>query len=126
MVIIGPFQITLHRLGHHISVIAAHHCHMMFKAVLRHKAHQIAQTGHLCDRNAAIHRKGIIGKGPLPQIGLQRARPIIGPPWRMEPDEAKIERGAPLLGEHNDYVYGELLGLPPGDIADLKLRKVID
>ena len=54
------------------------------------------------------------------------ARPIIGPPWRMEPDEAKIERGAPLLGEHNDYVYGELLGLPPGDIADLKLRKVID
>jgi len=53
-------------------------------------------------------------------------RPIIGPPWRMEPDEARIERGAPLLGEHNDYVYGELLGLPPGDIADLKLRKVID
>ncbi len=53
-------------------------------------------------------------------------RPIIGPSWRMEPDEAKIERGAPLLGEHNDYVYGELLGLPPGDIADLKLRKVID
>lgn len=54
------------------------------------------------------------------------SRPIIGPPWRMTPDEAQIERGAPLLGEHNDYVYGELLGLPPGDIADLKLRKVID
>ena len=54
------------------------------------------------------------------------SRPIIGPPWRMTPDEARIERGAPVLGEHNDYVYGELLGLPPGDIADLKLRKVID
>lgn len=53
-------------------------------------------------------------------------RPIIGPPWRMSPDEARIEHGAPLLGEHNDYVYGELLGLPPGDIADLKARKVID
>jgi crotonobetainyl-CoA:carnitine CoA-transferase CaiB-like acyl-CoA transferase len=53
-------------------------------------------------------------------------RPVIGPPWRMSPDEASFERGAPLLGEHNDYVYGELLGLPPGDIADLKLRKVID
>jgi crotonobetainyl-CoA:carnitine CoA-transferase CaiB-like acyl-CoA transferase len=53
-------------------------------------------------------------------------RPIIGPPWRMIPDEAKIERGAPLLGEHNDYVYGELLELSPGDIEDLKLRKVID
>jgi crotonobetainyl-CoA:carnitine CoA-transferase CaiB-like acyl-CoA transferase len=54
------------------------------------------------------------------------SRPIIGPPWRMIPDEARIERGAPLLGEHNDYVYGELLGLSTGDIADLKLRKVID
>ena len=54
------------------------------------------------------------------------SRPIIGPPWRMNPDQAKIERGAPLLGEHNDYVYGELLGLPPGDIAQLTLRKVID
>lgn len=54
------------------------------------------------------------------------SRPIIGPPWRMEPDEARIERGAPLIGEHNDYVYRELLGLPPGDIADLIERKVID
>ena len=54
------------------------------------------------------------------------SRPIIGPPWRMTPDEARIERGAPVLGEHNDYVYGELLGLPPGDIADLIARKVID
>ncbi|PLK27787.1 CoA transferase [Novosphingobium sp. TH158] len=53
-------------------------------------------------------------------------RPVIGPPWRMAPDEARIGRGAPLLGEHNDYVYGELLGLPPGDIAVLKERKVID
>ena len=54
------------------------------------------------------------------------ARPIIGPPWRMTPDEAKIERGAPLLGEHNDYVYGELIGLAPTQIAELKTRKVID
>lgn len=54
------------------------------------------------------------------------SRPIIGPPWRITPDEAQIERGAPLLGEHNDYVYGELLGLPPGDIAGLIERKVID
>ncbi|MFM5908570.1 MAG: CaiB/BaiF CoA transferase family protein [Novosphingobium sp.] len=54
------------------------------------------------------------------------SRPIIGPSWRMEPDEALIERGAPLIGEHNDYVYGELLGLPPGDIAGLIERKVID
>jgi len=54
------------------------------------------------------------------------ARPVIGPPWRMEPDEAAFERGAPQLGEHNDYVYGELLGLAPGEIAGMKARKIIE
>ncbi len=68
------------------------------------------------------------GRGGYRMVSDHRAgsRPIIGPPWRMTPDEAQIERGAPLLGEHNDYVYGELLGLPPGDIAELIERKVID
>ena len=42
------------------------------------------------------------------------------------PDEARIERGAPLVGEHKGYAYGELPGLPPGDIAALTERKVID
>lgn len=54
------------------------------------------------------------------------SRPIIGPSWRMTPDEAAIERGAPLLGEHNDYVYREVLGLPQDRMDDLIARKVID
>jgi crotonobetainyl-CoA:carnitine CoA-transferase CaiB-like acyl-CoA transferase len=53
-------------------------------------------------------------------------RPIIGPSWRMEPDMAKVERGAPLLGEHNDYVYREILGLPQERLDDLIARKVVD
>ena len=54
------------------------------------------------------------------------ARPIIGPSWRMEPDMAKVERGAPLLGEHNDYVYREILGLEQDRLDDLIARKVVD
>ncbi len=53
-------------------------------------------------------------------------RPIIGPSWRMEPDMAKVERGAPLLGEHNDYVYREILGLPVEKLKDFIARKVVD
>ncbi len=53
-------------------------------------------------------------------------RPIIGPSWRMEPDMATVERGAPLLGEHNDYVYREILGLPQERLDDLIARKVVD
>lgn len=54
------------------------------------------------------------------------SRPIIGPSWRMTPDAAEVARGAPLLGEHNDYVYGEILGLSDQEIEDLVARKVID
>ena len=54
------------------------------------------------------------------------SRPIIGPSWRITPDPARVERGAPLLGEHNDYVYREILGLPQEQLDDLIARKVID
>jgi crotonobetainyl-CoA:carnitine CoA-transferase CaiB-like acyl-CoA transferase len=54
------------------------------------------------------------------------SRPIIGPSWRMEPDMAKVERGAPFLGEHNDYVYKDLLGLSADKLDDLIARKVVD
>lgn len=54
------------------------------------------------------------------------SRPIIGPSWRMTPDPAAVERGAPLLGEHNDYVYREILGLPQEQLDDLIARKIVD
>ena len=54
------------------------------------------------------------------------SRPIIGPSWRMEPDMARVERGAPLLGEHNEYVYCHILGLPPEQLEDLVARKIVD
>ncbi len=37
-------------------------------------------------------------------------RPVLGPPWRLARCPARIERGAPELGEDNDYVFGEILG----------------
>jgi crotonobetainyl-CoA:carnitine CoA-transferase CaiB-like acyl-CoA transferase len=40
-----------------------------------------------------------------------RSIPIVGAPWRMSATPPSITRAAPLLGEHNDYVLGELLGL---------------
>jgi crotonobetainyl-CoA:carnitine CoA-transferase CaiB-like acyl-CoA transferase len=37
-------------------------------------------------------------------------RPVLGPSWQLSRRPARIERGAPDLGEDNDYVLGELLG----------------
>lgn len=54
------------------------------------------------------------------------ARPTIGPAWRITPDGPDVQRGAPLLGEHNEYVYREILGLPKDRYDDLVERKIIE
>lgn len=37
-------------------------------------------------------------------------RPVLGPSWRLACCPARIERGAPELGEDNGYILGEILG----------------
>ncbi|MBI2800458.1 MAG: CoA transferase [Gammaproteobacteria bacterium] len=46
-------------------------------------------------------------------------------PWRFSDFAPSIERCGPTTGEHNDYVFGELLGLPADEIAELKATGVI-
>lgn len=41
-------------------------------------------------------------------------RPILGPSWRMTRNPARIARGAPDLGEDNDYVLQEILRAESG------------
>jgi crotonobetainyl-CoA:carnitine CoA-transferase CaiB-like acyl-CoA transferase len=55
----------------------------------------------------------------------QRSTPIVGAPWRMSATAASIHRAAPLLGEHNDYVLGELLGLSASERQRLIEQKVV-
>ncbi len=59
----------------------------------------------------------IIGDPLLWDRGLYRfvsdhregQRPVLAAPWRMARAEAEIARGAPDLGEHDDYVLSEIL-----------------
>lgn len=53
------------------------------------------------------------------------SRKVVGPPWRFSRTPAKLERWTPKLGEHNHYVFGELLGLSPEEIENLVQAKVI-
>ena len=57
--------------------------------------------------------------------GKDRSIPIIGAPWRMSATPASVQRAAPLLGEHNDYILGELLGLSPSERQRLVARKIV-
>ena len=46
-------------------------------------------------------------------------------PWQMSNIPLDIHGSAPLLGEHDDYVYGQILGLDESTIKQLKKQKVI-
>jgi benzylsuccinate CoA-transferase BbsF subunit len=46
-------------------------------------------------------------------------------PWKDAKLGRKPARYAPLLGENNDYVFGEILGMPKAEIAKLVEDKVI-
>ena len=53
-------------------------------------------------------------------------RPMIGAPWRMSQTQATITRGAPDLGEHNSYVFCDLLGLSEQELQQLIDEGVVD
>jgi benzylsuccinate CoA-transferase BbsF subunit len=56
-----------------------------------------------------------------PEIGKLE---LIGSPWKMSDCDAEL-RCAPLLGEHNDYVLRELLGLSEAEMTTLRENDVI-
>jgi crotonobetainyl-CoA:carnitine CoA-transferase CaiB-like acyl-CoA transferase len=55
-----------------------------------------------------------IGANVVDQLGFRLSRTPGGP-----------TRPAPLLGQHNAYVYGTLLGLSAAEMADLEAEGVI-
>jgi crotonobetainyl-CoA:carnitine CoA-transferase CaiB-like acyl-CoA transferase len=50
---------------------------------------------------------------------------VDGLPVHLSETDWEISRGAPCLGEHNDEVFGDLLGLGPDEIAGLRDAGVI-
>jgi crotonobetainyl-CoA:carnitine CoA-transferase CaiB-like acyl-CoA transferase len=51
--------------------------------------------------------------------------PVVGAPWRMSLTPPSVSHAAPRLGEHNDYVLGELLGLSPAERERLVADKIV-
>jgi crotonobetainyl-CoA:carnitine CoA-transferase CaiB-like acyl-CoA transferase len=58
--------------------------------------------------------------------------PEIGPmalddyPFKLSATPGRLSRHAPLLGEHNDYVLSEILGMPEDDIKELIIEGVLE
>lgn len=52
-------------------------------------------------------------------------RTVMGPPWKFSATPAEVRGPAPLSGQHEGYVFGDLLGLPEDEIESLRADRVI-
>ena len=66
--------------------------------------------------------RGISSRVSIPIYGDET---LYRAPWRFSDLTPRIDRCGPTTGEHNDYVFGELLGLAAGEIAGLKASGVV-
>lgn len=69
----------------------------------------LAQDPHL-------RQRGFLVEVQHPTLGRKL---VVAPPWHFSQTPAQITRPAPLLGQHNDYVLKELLGLSDDEVAAL-------
>jgi benzylsuccinate CoA-transferase BbsF subunit len=68
-----------------------------------------------------IRARGILKTVEHPVLGT---RIVVGPPWRLE--GVGVRRAGPLMGEHNDSVLGEILGLSRDEIERLEREGVLN
>ena len=66
--------------------------------------------------------RGLAVEVEHPAMGKQV---VLGPPWRLSETPAEVTRSSPLIGEHNEYIFGELLGMPTVEIGRLVDEEVI-
>ena len=57
-----------------------------------------------------------------PHVGAEM---VYGVPWRLSETPGGVHSPAPLLGQHNDYVLSEVLGLDADRIAKLVDKQVV-
>lgn len=69
-----------------------------------------------------LQSRGVYVEVEHPIVGAEL---IYGNPWRLSKTPAVVRKAAPVLGEGNDYVLKELLGLSDEEVGRLVEEKVI-
>lgn len=82
----------------------------------------VAQPGERIDADRDTHDWGLWPMVDHPVMGAVR---VDGQPAHFEATDWDIHSAGPVLGQHNDYVFGKILGLSEGEIDDLRAEEVI-
>jgi crotonobetainyl-CoA:carnitine CoA-transferase CaiB-like acyl-CoA transferase len=56
---------------------------------------------------------------------VMRKQIVLGAPWKLSETPAEITKASPVMGENNEYVFGELLGMPGSEIKQLMEEQII-
>jgi len=74
----------------------------------------------LSDRH--VKARGLINEVQHPVLGK---KVVINPSWKHSETPARIHKASPLLGEHNEEVFGELLGMSKEEVKKLETAQII-
>lgn len=80
-----------------------------------YSAEDLLTDEHLLERGKFITVENLEGKQLL----------TFGMPWNFSHTPLKVYKKAPNIGENNGYIFGELLGLSPEDVARLQQERVL-
>jgi len=72
--------------------------------------------------DAHLRERGFFDAIDEPEAGIHTCP---GRPWKLGVTETPKRKHAPLLGEHNDRVLGEIAGLTPDEILELEQEGII-
>ncbi|MFC2060290.1 CaiB/BaiF CoA transferase family protein [Chloroflexota bacterium] len=82
----------------------------------------VVQNGEHLYHDLQLRARGFLVEHELPRLGRVT---YPGIPLHLSDTPDVVSKRAPLLGEHNDYVYQGLLGLSPEEINTLVQERVI-
>ncbi len=76
-------------------------------------------------KDAHLRERGLLEGVEFPPASGQGVRKFLGRGWRLGAAEVRVRGPAPDMGEANEYVLGQMLGLSVEDIGRLRSEQVI-
>lgn len=84
-------------------------------------------AGPVMDQRDAYHDAQLISRGFFEVVSHREAGTHLYPGmlWKMPKTPMSIRRPPPCLGEHNDYVFRDVLGMSEDEVAELEKENII-
>jgi len=100
--------------------------HDNYEAMYILQRHGVA-AGPVMDHRDAYHDAQLLSRGFFEVVSHREAGTHMYPGmlWKMDRTPLGIRKPPPCLGEHNDYVFREVIGLSDAEIAELEKEQVI-